>query len=164
MEKHIFEPVHYLMLFLGTLIIFFLYCFIKGCQKVSDIPDECDPDLEIIDIFYIFSIDKDKTETFSDFFNAREFAMRHPYMLCRKAGEFKWVAAHKKFNLKDCYVFKHPSGQIAAGYYYDEKAKEFALKHPYYEVAWVDFDQKEGTTLKWEKLGVFFNMNHDAKQ
>ena len=145
-----------MIIIFGCLMAALAYSF----KTSTEIKEENDPQEEEIETFYIFSIGVERTEKFKDFMAAKKFARENPYLLCRKNTEFKWVPAHKRFGLNDCYVFRHPNKRDLTGYFYDEKAKEFALKHPFYMVAWVDFDQPEKTPLKWEKLGTFFNMNH----
>jgi hypothetical protein len=135
-----------------------MYGIIWSFKTAPTIKDKNDPQKEEIEAFYIFSIGKEKTQKFNDFMAAKKFARENPYLLCRKSNEFKWVAAHRKFNLKDCFVFKHPNNRDVTGYFYENRAKEFALSHPYYKVAWINFEDPERKPLKWEKLGVFFNV------
>lgn len=133
-------------------------------KKSTEVKEENDPQREEIEAFYIFSIGVERAEKFTDYMLAKKFARENPYLLCRRSNEFKWMPAHKRFALNGCYIFKHPSGQIQVGYYYDDsdkqkdEARKFALSHPFYKVAWLDFDQKESTPLKWEKPRIFFNI------
>lgn len=99
------EPIHILLMILGTIIIIFIYFFFKGCKYTTDTPEYLDPehinDVYIFRDFHGYDIVNENNKTrFFTFREAKEFAKENPsYHVKLNDFDAEWEIAETYFNI-----------------------------------------------------------------